>query len=109
MITSMDEFDLRRSGLEYRGQNMFKEHRPAARTTLAGARYVVMIASSSFGHLNARLAKEVCAWLPDSVLTLAGRFFTGVSDRRLHVKVGGERFPSCSRVQGIRQRRRELH
>lgn len=71
----MEELDLGRSDLDNPGLITFKDRWSAARSTLTTWRAPAMIASSSFDHLKARLAKNVCTWLPDTVLTLAGRFF----------------------------------
>jgi hypothetical protein len=70
----MEELDLGRSDLDNSGLITFKERWSAAPATLTTWRAPAVIASPSFEHLKARLTKEMCAWLPDSVLTLAGRF-----------------------------------
>lgn len=69
----MEELDLGRSDLDNPGLITFKERWSAARTTLTTWRAPAVIAASSFQRLKPRLAKKVCAWLPDTVLTLAGR------------------------------------
>lgn len=69
----MEELDLGRSDLDNPGLITFKERWSAARTTLTTWRTPAVITSPSFEHLRTRLAKEVCARLPDSALTLAGR------------------------------------
>lgn len=69
----IEELDLGRSDLNNPGLITFKERWSAARTTLNAWRTPAVIASPSFEPLRARLAKEVCARLPDSALILAGR------------------------------------
>jgi len=69
----MEELDLGRSDLDNPGLITFKERWSAARTTLTTWRAPAATASS-FDHLKTRLAKEMCVWLPDTVLTLAGRY-----------------------------------
>ena len=69
----MEELDLGRSDLDNLGLITFKKRWSAACTTLTTWRTPAAIASPSFEHLKVRLAKAVCARLPDSVLTLAGR------------------------------------
>ncbi|TMQ29277.1 MAG: hypothetical protein E6K65_09830 [Nitrospirae bacterium] len=69
----MEELDLGRSDLDNAGLITFKERWSATPATLTTWRAPAVSASPS-GHLKVRLAKEVCARLPDSVLTLAGRF-----------------------------------
>ena len=69
----MEEFDLGRSDLDNPGLITFKERWSAECSTLTTWRAPAVIASPSFEHLKARLAKEVFARLPDSALTLAGR------------------------------------
>ncbi|HKQ36110.1 MAG TPA: GNAT family N-acetyltransferase [Nitrospiraceae bacterium] len=69
----MEELDLGRSDLDNTGLITFKERWSAVRTTLTTWRAPAVIATSSFQSFNPRLAKKVCARLPDSVLTLAGR------------------------------------
>jgi hypothetical protein len=70
----MEELDLGRSDLDNPGLITFKERWSAASATLTTWRAPAVIASPSFEHLKVRLAKKVCAWLPERVLTLAGRF-----------------------------------
>jgi hypothetical protein len=69
----MEELDLGRSDLDNAGLITFKERWSATPATLTTWRAPAVIASPVFDHLKARLVKEVCAWLPDTVLTLAGR------------------------------------
>jgi CelD/BcsL family acetyltransferase involved in cellulose biosynthesis len=69
----MEELDLGRSNLDNSGLITFKERWSAVSSTLTTWRAPAVNASPSFEHLKARLAKAVCARLPDSVLTLAGR------------------------------------
>ena len=69
----MEELDLGRSDLDNAGLITFKEHWSATPATLTTWRAPAVIASPVIDHLRARLVKEVCAWLPDTVLTLAGR------------------------------------
>lgn len=69
----VEELDLGRSDLDNPGLITFKERWAAASSTLTTWRYPSVVVSPSFEHLKVRLAKEVCARLPDSVLTLAGR------------------------------------
>ena len=70
----MEELDLGRSDLDNLGLITFKKRWSAAWTTLTTWRTPAAIASPSFEHLKVRLAKAVCTRLPDSVLTLVGRF-----------------------------------
>ena len=70
----MEELDLGRSDLDNPGLITFKERWSAACTTLTTWRTPAAIASPSFEHLKVGLAKAVCVRLPDSVLTLVGRF-----------------------------------
>lgn len=70
----MEELDLGRSDLDNPGLITFKERWSAVRTTLTTWRTPALIASSSFEHFKTRLTKAVCTKLPDTVLTLAGRF-----------------------------------
>lgn len=67
-----EELDLGRSDLDNQGLITFKEHWSATRSTLTTWR-APAVTVPSFEHINVRLAKKVCARLPDSVLTLAGR------------------------------------
>ena len=61
----MKELDLRRSDLGHSGLVTFKEQWSTACASMAPA----AIAFPSVEHLRARLAKEVCACLPDNALT----------------------------------------
>ena len=61
----MKELDLRRSDLDNSGLITFKEQGSTACATIVPA----AIAFPSVDHLRARLAKEVCARLPDNALT----------------------------------------
>ena len=70
----MKELDLGRSDLDNAGLVMFKERWSAAPAILTIWRAPAVNASPSVEHLKARLAKKLCTWLPDTVLTLAGRF-----------------------------------
>ena len=67
------ELDLGRSDLDNPGLITFKERWSATSSTLTTWRAPIVTASPSFEHIKVRLAKEVCARLPGSVLTLAGR------------------------------------
>jgi hypothetical protein len=69
----MEELDLGRSDLDNAGLITFKERWSAVPTTLTIWR-APAVNACSYEHLKVRLAKELCAWLPDKVLTLAGRF-----------------------------------
>ena len=68
-----EELDLGRSDLDNQGLITFKERWSATSSTLTTWRAPNSAVSPSFEHLKVRLAKEVCARLPDSMLTLAGR------------------------------------
>jgi hypothetical protein len=68
-----EEFDLGRSDLDNQGLITFKERWSPVRSILTTWRAPVVIVSPSFEHIKVHLAKKVCACLPDSVLTLAGR------------------------------------
>jgi GNAT acetyltransferase-like protein len=70
----MEELDLGRSDLDNAGLITFKERWSAVPATLTIWRAPAVNASPSLEHLKVRLAKEMCTWLPDKVLTLAGRF-----------------------------------
>jgi len=61
----MKELDLKRSDLGHSGLVMFKEQWSTARASMAPAAIVF----PSVEHLRSRLAKEVCACLPDNALT----------------------------------------
>jgi hypothetical protein len=67
-----EEFDLGRSDLDNQGLITFKEHWSATSSTLTTWRAPAGTVPS-VEHIKGRLAKDVCARLPDSVLTLAGR------------------------------------
>ena len=69
----MEAFDLGRSDLDNPGLVTFKERWSAVRSTLTTWRAPAKIASLSSEHRKVRLAKEICAWLPESALRLAGR------------------------------------
>jgi hypothetical protein len=69
----MEELDLGRSDLDNPGLITFKERWSAVRSTLTTWRAPPTIASPSSEYLKIRLAKEICAYLPDRVLTLVGR------------------------------------
>jgi len=69
----MEELDLGRSDLDNPGLITFKKRWSAACTPLTTWRTPAAITSPSFEHLKVRLAKAVCARLPESVLTLVGR------------------------------------
>ena len=69
----MEELDLGRSDLDNPGLITFKERWSAASSTLTTWRVPAVTVSPSFEHVKVRLAKEVCACLPDSVLKLAGQ------------------------------------
>jgi hypothetical protein len=70
----MEELDLGRSDLDNAGLITFKERWSAVPATLTTWRAPAVNASPYFEHLKARVAKELCARLPDKVLTLVGRF-----------------------------------
>ena len=69
-----EELDLRRSDLDNQGLITFKECWSATSSTLTTWRAPAVTVYSSFEDIKIRLAKKVCARLPDRVLTLAGRF-----------------------------------
>jgi len=69
----MEELDLGRSDLDNPGLISFKERWSAVSSTLTTWRAPRVIVSPSFERIKVRLAKEVCARLPGSVLRLAGR------------------------------------
>jgi lipid II:glycine glycyltransferase (peptidoglycan interpeptide bridge formation enzyme) len=71
----MEELDLGRSDLDNPGLITFKERWAAARSTLTTWRAPAAVGSLSSEHRKVRIAKEICARLPESVLTLAGRLF----------------------------------
>lgn len=68
-----EELDLGRSDLDNQGLIMFKERWSAVISPLTTWRAPIGTVSPSFEHIKVRLAKEVCAYLPDSLLTLAER------------------------------------
>jgi Acetyltransferase (GNAT) domain len=68
-----EELDLGRSDIDNPGLIAFKSRWSAECSTLTTWRTPAAVTSPSFEHLRARLAKEVCARLPDRALTLAGR------------------------------------
>ena len=68
-----EELDLGRSDIDNPGLIAFKSRWSAECSTLTTWRTPAVVTSASFEHLRARLAKEVCARLPDRALTLAGR------------------------------------
>jgi hypothetical protein len=68
-----EELDLGRSDIDNPGLIAFKSRWSAKCSTLTTWRTPAVVTSPSFEHLRARLAKEVCARLPDRALTLAGR------------------------------------
>ena len=70
----MEELDLGRSDLNNTGLISFKERWSAARETLTTWRAPDVNTSPSLERRKARLAKEVCVWLPDRVLNLVGRY-----------------------------------
>ena len=70
----MEELDLGRSDLDNTGLITFKDRWSAESSTLTTWRTSAVSASPALEHLKVRVAKEVCARLPDSVLVLAGRF-----------------------------------
>jgi len=59
--------------LDNPGLITFKERWAAAKSTLTTWRAPATVASLSSEHRKIRLAKEICARLPESVLTFAGR------------------------------------
>lgn len=69
----VEELDLGRSDLDNQGLITFKERWSATSLTLTTWRAPIVTASPSFEHIKVRLAKAVCARLPASMLTLAGR------------------------------------
>ena len=69
----LEAFDLGRSDLDNQGLITFKERWSAVSSTLLTWRTPTITGSQSSEHIKVRLTKEVCARLPDSVLTLAGR------------------------------------
>ena len=68
-----EELDFGRSDLDNPGLITFKERWSAVNLTLTTWRASAVTVPPSFEHSKVRLAKEVCAHLPNSVLTLAGR------------------------------------
>jgi hypothetical protein len=68
-----EELDLGRSALDNPGLITFKDRWAAVSSTLTTWRTPAVAVSSSFDHMKVRLAKEVCARLPDRMLSLAGR------------------------------------
>lgn len=69
----VEELDLGRSDLDNPGLITFKERWSAVSSTLTTWRAPAGAVSPSFERFKVRLAKRVCACLPDSMLTLAGR------------------------------------
>src|SRR5262249_14897153 len=69
----MEEFDLGRSELDNAGLIAFKERFSTVGSTLKVWRTPATTASSSVERLKVRLAKRICAYLPDRTLSLAGR------------------------------------
>jgi hypothetical protein len=69
----LEQLDLGRSDLDNPGLITFKDRWAAERSTLTTWRAPAMLASLSSEHRKVRLAKEICARLPETVLTLAGR------------------------------------
>jgi hypothetical protein len=69
----MEELDLGRSDLDNPGLITFKERWSAVRSTLTTWRSPATVGSFSSEHRKVRLAKEICARLPQPVLRLAGR------------------------------------
>jgi hypothetical protein len=69
----MEELDLGRADLDNQGLITFKERWSAVNSTLTTWRAPAVTVSPSFEHIKIRLVKEMCARLPKSVLTLAGR------------------------------------
>jgi len=68
-----EELDLGRSDLDNPGLMTFKDRWAAVGSTLTTWRAPAVSVSPSFEQTKARLVKEVCACLPTSVLTFAGR------------------------------------
>lgn len=68
-----EQLDLGRSDLDNQGLITFKERWSATSSTLTTWRAPAVTVSPSFEHIKIRLVNEVCARLPDSMLTLAGR------------------------------------
>jgi len=68
-----EELDLGRSDLDNQGLITFKERWSATSSALTTWHSPIVPVSPSFDALKGRLAKEVCARLPDSVLRLVGR------------------------------------
>ena len=69
----MEELDLGRSDLDNPGLITFKERWSAVRSTLTTWRAPTTVSSLLSEHRKVRLAKEICARLPQPVLRLAGR------------------------------------
>ena len=69
----MEELDLGRSDLDNPGLITFKERWSAVSSTLTTWRAPAPVASPFSEHLKIRLAKEICTYLPDRALRLAGR------------------------------------
>jgi CelD/BcsL family acetyltransferase involved in cellulose biosynthesis len=68
-----EELDLGRSDLDHTGLITFKERWSAVSSTVTTWRTPAVTVSPSLARFKLLLAKQICARLPDSVLTLAGR------------------------------------
>jgi GNAT acetyltransferase-like protein len=69
----MEELDLGRSELDNAGLIAFKERLSAVGSPLKVWRTPATVASSSVERLKVRLARQICAYLPNGALSLAGR------------------------------------
>lgn len=70
----MEELDLGRSDLNNEGLIAFKRRWSATDSALTTWRIPSAAGAPYFEHLKARLARGVCTFLPDSVMTMVGRF-----------------------------------
>ena len=69
----MEELDLGRSELDNAGLIAFKERLAAVGSTLTVWRNPATVASRSHERIKVRLVRRICAYLPDRLLSLAGR------------------------------------
>jgi GNAT acetyltransferase-like protein len=71
--TGMEELDLGRSELDNAGLITFKERLSAVGSPLTIWRAPATVRSQSAERVKVRLARRICAYLPDRALSLAGR------------------------------------
>ena len=69
----MEELDLGRSELDNAGLIAFKERLSAVGSTLMVWRTPATAVSPAVERVKVRLARRICAYLPDRALSLAGR------------------------------------